>query len=55
MSNFLLIDCIALVKVWIMGLFVFHLTGVINILPVISVFAFFLRFLYNRSFAQNKY
>jgi hypothetical protein len=51
MSNLLLIDCFALIKVWIMGLLVFHLSGIIHILPVISLFAFSLRILYNRSFS----
>jgi hypothetical protein len=44
-----------LIKVWIMGLLVFHLKGIINILPIISIFAFSLRFLYNKSFSQNNY
>jgi hypothetical protein len=49
MSNFLLIDAAALIKIWAMGFFVLHLDGIIHILPFIAVFAFTLRFLYNKT------
>lgn len=49
MSNLLLIDGIALIKLWVMGFFILHFDGIIHLLPLIAVFAFALRFLYNRS------
>jgi hypothetical protein len=55
MTNLLFIDGLALIKVWVIGFFVFHLNGIIHILPLISSLAFLLRFLYNRSLIQNNY
>jgi len=53
MTNYLIIDGLSLIKIWIVGFFVFHFTGIIHLLPVISSFAFLLRFFYNRLLAQN--
>ncbi|MGD0756007.1 MAG: hypothetical protein ABR927_13220 [Bacteroidales bacterium] len=55
MSNLLLIDGLVLIKVWALGFFVFHFSGIIHILPAIAFFAFFLRFFYKRSLVPNIY
>jgi hypothetical protein len=55
MSDLLFIDGLVLIKVWALGFFVFHFSGIIHILPVIASYAFFLRFFYNRSLMQNTF
>lgn len=49
MSNLLIVDGIALIKIWAVGFFVFHFTGVIHILPGIALLAFIIRFLYQKT------
>jgi hypothetical protein len=49
MSNILIIDGIALIKIWAVGFFVFHYTGIIHILLGIALLAFFIRFLYQKT------
>jgi len=49
MSDLLFIDGLFLLKIWAIGFFAFHFSGIIHILPIIASFAFLVRFLYNRS------
>ncbi len=53
MSNLLLIEVLLLIKVWALGFFAFHFSGIIHILPAIALFAFVIRFLYNKTLTQT--
>jgi hypothetical protein len=44
MSNILLISSIFFIKIWAVGFFGFHISGIIHILPAISIFALFVLF-----------
>lgn len=45
MTASLYVDGLALIKVWVIGFFGFHISGIIHILLPIAVFAFLLRIL----------
>jgi hypothetical protein len=45
MTASLYVDGLALIKVWAIGFFGFHISGIIHILLPIAVFAFLLRIL----------
>jgi hypothetical protein len=49
MSNILLIGGFILIKVWAIGFFGFHISGIIHILPVIVIFALLIKLFYKKS------
>jgi hypothetical protein len=49
MSKLFFIDCFALIKIWATGFFGFHISGLIHILPVVSIFAVLLGIFNNKS------
>jgi hypothetical protein len=53
MSNILFIDCFTLLKVWAIGFFGLHLSGMIHILPVIAIIAFLLGLFYKRALLKQ--
>lgn len=57
MSNILLISGLILIKIWAIGFFGFHLSGIIHILPVIAFLAFlaFLILFYKKSLLKNNF
>jgi len=54
MASSLLIDTFALIKIWALGFFALHVSGIIHILPVIAIFAFLVWLIYNRSLTNIK-
>lgn len=46
MSKLLFIDGFALIKLWAVGFFGFHISGIIHILPAIATFALLLGILH---------
>jgi hypothetical protein len=54
MSKLLFMDGFAMLKLWVVGFFGFHFTGIIHVLPAIAAFAFLLSFLRYKLSIQNK-
>lgn len=48
-SKLLFLDSVALVKGWATGFFVFHITGLIHILPLVAIVALLLSILSSKS------
>jgi hypothetical protein len=53
MYKALLIDGLALVKVWAIGFFGFHISGIIHILPAIAILVFLVSFLSGKIFLRR--
>jgi hypothetical protein len=54
MSKLLFIDSIAMIKLWVVGFFGFHMSGIIHILLAIATFAILLGLLRNKLLMRNK-
>jgi hypothetical protein len=48
MTKLLFIDSFVSIKIWAVGFFGFHISGLIDILPAISASAFLIGFLHNK-------
>ena len=53
MSKALLIDGLALLKVWAVGFFGFGISGMIHILPAVSIIIFLVSFLSAKTFLRR--
>jgi|GEM_PF-3209380 hypothetical protein len=49
MSKTLFLDGLILIKVWAVGFFWLHISGIIHILPAIAIFVSLIWFIYKKS------